>query len=139
MPVSEGKVLEGTVTGITKFGAFVELKEGKSGLVHISEISHDYVENVADYLKKGQKVTVKVLSVSDDGKISLSMRQAKSKSTQPSQLNWNQNDDSQKNMSFEDKMNSFLKQSGERHDQLKGKDGRDGRRSSSGSKQKEYQ
>ncbi len=55
MPVSVGKVVEGTVTGITNFGAFVQLPEGKSGLVHISEISHDYVEKVDDYLKKRVK------------------------------------------------------------------------------------
>ena len=52
MPVTVGKVVEGTVTGITNFGAFVQLSEGKSGLVHISEISDDYVEKVTDYLKK---------------------------------------------------------------------------------------
>lgn len=135
MPVSEGKVVKGTVTGITNFGAFVEIEEGKSGLVHISEISHDYVEKVSDYVKKGQKVKVKILSVSDDGKISLSMRQAQAKSSQPSQINWNSSDDTQKHMSFEDKMNSFLKQSSERHDQLKT---RDNRKSSSGFKAKEY-
>ena len=55
MPVTVGKVVEGTVTGITNFGAFVQLPEGKSGLVHISEISDDYVERVADYLKRDQK------------------------------------------------------------------------------------
>ncbi len=135
MPVSEGKVVKGTVTGITNFGAFVELEEGKSGLVHISEISHDYVEKVSDYVKKGQKVKVKILSVSEDGKISLSMRQTKEKTSQPSQINWNSPDESQKSMSFEDKMNSFLKQSSERHDQLKT---RDGRRGSSSFKSKEY-
>jgi len=134
MPVSEGKVVKGTVTGITNFGAFVELEEGKSGLVHISEISHDYVEKVSDYVKKGQKVKVKILSVSEDGKISLSMRQTKEKTSQPSQISWNNPDESQKSMSFEDKMNSFLKQSSERHDQLKTRDG--GRRSSM--KSKEY-
>ena len=62
MPVSVGEIVEGTVTGITNFGAFVQLSKGKSGLVHISEISHDYVEKVDDYLKKGEKVKVKVLS-----------------------------------------------------------------------------
>ena len=74
MPVSVGEVIDGNVTGITNFGAFVQLPEGKSGLVHISEISHDYVEKVADYLKKDQKVKVKILSISKEGKISLSIR-----------------------------------------------------------------
>lgn len=136
MPVSEGKIVEGTVTGITNFGAFVEIGQGKSGLVHISEISHDYVEKVSDYVKKGQKVKVKILSISDDGKISLSMRQTMEKSSQPSEIDWSRPEDSQRNMSFEDKMNSFLKQSNERHDQLKN---RDSRKSNTGSKSKEYQ
>ena len=68
MAVSVGKVIEGTVTGITNFGAFVQLPEGKSGLVHISEISHDYVEKVSDYLKRDEKIKVKVLSITNDGK-----------------------------------------------------------------------
>jgi len=56
MPVTVGKVVEGRVTGITNFGAFVQLPKGESGLVHISEISDDYVEKVADYLKKTRKL-----------------------------------------------------------------------------------
>ena len=55
MPITVGKVVEGTVTGITNFGAFVQLPGGNSGLVHISEISDDYVEKVTDYLKKIKK------------------------------------------------------------------------------------
>lgn len=124
MPLSVGAVVDGTVTGITNFGAFVQLPEGKSGLVHISEISHDYVEKVSDCLKKEQKVKVKILSISQDGKISLSIRQAKPKSTQPVELEWNSVDDKQKNMSFEDKLNKFLKDSNEKQDQLKSRDGR---------------
>lgn len=124
MPVSVGKVVEGTVTGITNFGAFVQLPEGKSGLVHISEISHDYVEKVDDYLKKGEKVKVKVLSITNDNKISLSIRQAKPKTSQPIEIEWNKQDDMQKNMSFEDKLNQFLKDSNEKMDQLKTRDSR---------------
>lgn len=86
MPVLVGSVVEGTVTGITNFGAFIQLPEGKTGLVHISEISHDYVNNVSDYLKKDQAVKVKVLSVSDEGKISLSIRQAEPKNLIQCQL-----------------------------------------------------
>lgn len=55
MALSVGEIVEGTVTGITNFGAFIRLPEGESGLVHISEISSDYVEKVADYLKKNGK------------------------------------------------------------------------------------
>ena len=122
MPVSVGEVVEGTVTGITNFGAFIQLPEGKSGLVHISEISHDYVEKVADYLKKDQKVKVKVLSINNDGKISLSIRQAKPKTNKPVEIEWSKQNDLQRGMSFEDKLNQFLKDSNEKMDQLKTRD-----------------
>lgn len=119
MPVSVGEIIEGTVTGITNFGAFVQLPEGKNGLVHISEISHDYVEKVSDYLKRNEKVKVKVLSITSDGKISLSIRKAKPKTTRPAEIAWDKPEDAQKNMSFEDKLNSFLKDSNDKMDQLK--------------------
>lgn len=124
MPVSVGEIVEGTVTGITSFGAFVQLPEGKSGLVHISEISHDYVEKVADYLKKDQIIKVKVLSVSKEGKISLSIRQAKPKTNKPIEIEWNKPDEKQKFMSFEDKLNIFLKDSNEKMNQIKTRDTR---------------
>ncbi len=126
MPVTVGKVVEGTVTGITNFGAFVQLPGGDSGLVHISEISDDYVEKVTDYLKKDQKVKVKVLSVSKDGKISLSIRQAKPKTSNPVEIDWDKVDEKQKHMSFEDKLSQFLKDSNEKQDQLKMREGRRG-------------
>ena len=126
MPVTVGKVVEGTVTGITNFGAFVQLPGGKSGLVHISEISDDYVEKVTDYLKKDQKVKVKILSISKDGKISLSIRQAKPKTNNPIEIDWNKTDERQKHMSFEDKLSTFLKDSNEKQDQLKVREGRRG-------------
>lgn len=124
MSVVVGQIVEGTVTGITNFGAFVQLPQGKSGLVHISEISHDYVEKVADYLKKDQKVKVKVLSISKEGKVSLSIRQAKPKSNKPAEVDWNNTDDKQKFMSFEDKLNSFLKDSSEKINMIKTRDTR---------------
>ncbi|MCF6462265.1 S1 RNA-binding domain-containing protein [Clostridium sp. Cult1] len=126
MPVTVGKVVEGRVTGITNFGAFVQLPQGESGLVHISEISDDYVEKVADYLKKDQKVKVKILSISEDGKISLSIRQAKPKTNNPVEIDWNKTDEKQKYMSFEDKLSKFLKDSNEKQDQLKMREGRRG-------------
>ncbi len=122
MPVSVGEIIEGTVTGITNFGAFVQLPEGKNGLVHISEISHDYVEKVSDYLKRNEKVKVKVLSITSDGKISLSIRKAKPKTTRPAEIAWDKPEDAQKNMSFEDKLNSFLKDSNDKMDQLKSRE-----------------
>mgnify|MGYP001134334529 CR=1 FL=1 len=77
MSIEVGNKLKGKITGIKKFGAFVELPEGKSGLVHISEVADNYVENVEDHLSVGDEVEVKVLSIADDGKISLSIKKAK--------------------------------------------------------------
>ena len=74
MAVEIGAILEGKVTGITKFGVFVELGEGKTGMVHISEVSSNYVTEITDHVKEGQTVKVKVLSVGEDGKIRLSMK-----------------------------------------------------------------
>ena len=73
MQIEVGTVLDAKITGITSFGAFAELQEGKSGLIHISEIATEYVENVSDHLQKGQKVKVKVIAV-DGNKISLSIK-----------------------------------------------------------------
>ena len=126
MPVAVGEVVDGTVTGITNFGAFVQLPGGKTGLVHISEISHDYVEKVSDYLKKDQKVKVKVLSINNEGKISLSIRQAKPKSNMPIEIDWAKTDEKQKFMSFEDKLSKFMKESNERMDQLKNRETKKG-------------
>ncbi|WP_040953050.1 S1 domain-containing RNA-binding protein [Gorillibacterium massiliense] len=76
MAIEVGAKVEGKVTGITHFGAFVELPEGGTGLVHISEIADNYVKDVNDHLKLGDKVTVKVINVDKDGKIGLSIKQA---------------------------------------------------------------
>ena len=76
MEFGVGSVLEGKVTGITKFGAFVSLPEGKSGLVHISEIAYSYVNDVKDHLKEGQEVKVKVIGIDENGRITLSINKA---------------------------------------------------------------
>ena len=76
MQLEIGKIVEGTVTGITKFGAFVELGEGKTGMVHISEVAPTYVKEITDYLTQGQTVKVRILSIAPDGKIGLSVKQA---------------------------------------------------------------
>lgn len=80
MELAVGTIISGKVTAITKFGAFVSLPGGKSGLVHISEVAAAFVSDVHDYLTEGQEVTVKILSVSPEGKINLSIKQ-----TQPQQ------------------------------------------------------
>lgn len=76
MAVEVGNILEGKVTGITDFGAFIDLPEGKSGMVHISEVAPTFVNKITDFLQEGQTVKVKVLSVGDNGKISLSIKKA---------------------------------------------------------------
>ena len=67
--------MEGKVTGIKPFGAFVALPESKTGLVHISEVSYEFVQDLATVLEAGQTVKVKVISIAPDGKIALSIKQ----------------------------------------------------------------
>lgn len=76
MQIEVGQIIEGKVTGITNFGVFVDLGEGKSGLVHISEIAQTYVSDVKEFVKENDTVKMKVLNISDDGKISLSIKRA---------------------------------------------------------------
>ncbi|MBQ8780159.1 MAG: S1 RNA-binding domain-containing protein [Oscillospiraceae bacterium] len=76
MQLDVGKIYEGKVTGITKFGAFVELEPGTTGMVHISEVANTFVNEIKDHLTEGQTVKVKVLAVSEEGKISLSIKKA---------------------------------------------------------------
>ena len=75
MQPNVGDVLDGKVTSITKFGAFVSLPDGKNGLVHISEIANAFVSDVHDYVSEGQTVKVKVIGIGTDGKINLSIKQ----------------------------------------------------------------
>ena len=75
MTLMAGNILEGTVVNITNFGAFVEI-EGKTGLVHISEVADSFVKDIRQHLNEQDKVKVKVISIDDNGKISLSIKQA---------------------------------------------------------------
>ncbi|TCP55607.1 general stress protein 13 [Tumebacillus sp. BK434] len=79
MSIEVGSVVEGKVTGIKSFGAFVELAEGKTGLVHISQVSHTFINDINDVLNVGDVVQVKVLNVEDSGKISLSIKETQPK------------------------------------------------------------
>ena len=81
MAIEVGMILEGKVSGITKFGAFVDLPESKTGMVHISEVAPTFISEIGEYVKVGQTVKVKVLAL-NDGKISLSMKQALPKEQQ---------------------------------------------------------
>ena len=74
MQLEVGAIVSGKVIGITKYGAFVELENGKTGMVHISEVAAVYVKEITDHLSMGQEVKVKVLDIAADGKISLSIK-----------------------------------------------------------------
>jgi S1 RNA binding domain protein len=116
------KIVEGKVSGITSFGAFIQLPGGKTGLVHISEIAEEYVKDIKAHLKENQTVKVKVLSVDNNGKISLSIKQAlpsipKVKSSRPIDIDWNKPND--EDLSFEDRLAKFMKDSDEKLQDLK--------------------
>lgn len=71
-----GAIVEGTVSRLADFGAFIQLDGGETGLVHISEVDRNYVKDIKEHLKEGDKVSVKVVAVKEDGKIDLSIKQA---------------------------------------------------------------
>lgn len=140
MSIEVGSVVEGVVTGITNFGAFVELPEGKNGLVHISEVADVYVKDVHDFLKEKEKVKVKILSIDDRGKIGLSIKQLQEKKPEehahhegPAHSSFHPHHkaagprDFRKpnryntSASFEDKLSRFLKDSDERLTDLRRK------------------
>ena len=74
MQLEVGAILEGKITGVKKFGAFVALPGGKTGMVHISEVSNSFIEDLSTVLSEGQEVKVKVLNIAEDGKIALSIK-----------------------------------------------------------------
>lgn len=127
MQLEVGAVFEGKVTGITKFGAFVELPNGKNGMVHISEVAPTYVKEIRDYVTENQMVKVKVLSVGEDGKVSLSikkaMEQTNNRPARPAQakrpggFEWQTGGNSGGN--FEDMMSKFKQASDEKMSDLK--------------------
>lgn len=134
MALAVGQVVDGVVSNITKFGAFVNLPDNKNGLVHISEVSNTYVEKVSDFLEKGQKVKVKVLSIDEKGKIALSMKQAQKKNSGPAEVNFSK-DRENANMSFEDKLSQFLKES---NDNIESSRSRENNKMSSRSKRRNF-
>jgi S1 RNA binding domain protein len=144
MAIEVGSKLEGKVTGITHFGAFVELEGGVTGLVHISEIADNYVKDVNDHLKLNDIVTVKVINVDKDGKIGLSIKQTIERPPEaarperfgsggprgggfggsrgergPRGGGRGDRGGAPRSLSFEDKMSRFLKDSEERISSLK--------------------
>ncbi len=112
--IEVGQIVEGVVTGITHFGAFVTLPNGKTGLVHISEVADTYVRDVKEYVKENDRVKVKILSMDDRGKIGLSIRQA-----QPGGGQRRGGDRRRGGSSFEQKLARFIKESDEKLTELK--------------------
>ena len=133
MTLMAGNIVEGTVVNITNFGAFIEV-EGKTGLVHISEVADSYVKDIREHLSEQDKVKVKVISIDDNGKISLSIKQAnvQRKSAKPAEIDWSAPEKKKANGNFEDIMSKFLKDSEERmqdvkkHQEFKGKNSKKG-------------
>lgn len=130
MLLEPGKIVTGKVTGISPFGAFVSLGEGKTGLVHISEVALSYVKNISDFLKENDEVKVKIISIDEKGKVSLSIKQAlldEKKKNAPSaparvpkteRVEFTKKNDSAP-LSFEDMMNKFKQTSDEKMQDLK--------------------
>lgn len=121
-----GSVVEGKVTRITNFGAFVELEDGQSGLIHISEVADEYVSDVSEFLTKGETVTAKVISIDQNGKIALSLKKLKpptqtEKIFPPAKPNFRNGRPRQVSAAFEDKLSKFLRDSDERLTDLKRK------------------
>lgn len=116
MPIEEGMIVDGVVANITKFGAFVQLSGGKTGLVHISEIADTYIKDINNYLKEKQAVKVKILNIDKDGKINLSIKQAQviKKSIKPAEIDWQQEFRKTQSGNFEDRLSKFMKESEEK-------------------------
>lgn len=129
-----GEIVEGKITGITKFGVFVDIGDGVTGMVHISEVARTYVNEIRDFVKEGDTVKVKVLSVNEEGKISLSIKRAQEEERserprrQPRQTTPPKPDNSfvwtaskNEGASFEDMMSRFKQASDEKFSDLKRK------------------
>ncbi len=114
MAIDVGSIVEGVVTGITNFGAFIELPDKVTGLVHISEVADAYVKDVRDYLKEQDHVKVKVIHVDEKGKIGLSIKQAN-----PTIRNVSRERRLPPTVSFEDKLSKFIKDSDERQTEFR--------------------
>jgi len=138
MELEPGKIIEGKVSGITQFGAFVVMEGGKTGLVHISEIALEYVKDIKSHLKEGDSVKAKILSIDQSGKISLSIKQAlidernfakkaapKKQIRKPDDFDWSKK--STQPSSFEDMLAKFKQDSDEKqHDVKKALDSKRG-------------
>lgn len=119
MPVSVGDILEGKITDIMQYGVFVKLDEGKSGLVHISEVSNEYVEDINQVVKKGDTVKVKILSIDGNGKIALSIKKAMLREDKRVRNTNREKKVEEGPQTLDDMLSKFLKDSDERQLDLK--------------------
>ena len=125
MAVEVGSIVEGKITGVKKFGAFVALPGGQTGMVHISEVSNQYIQELSDVLSEGQVVKVKVMSISPEGKIALSIKRTEPRPPRPARADtgrtWQPRTPSQPQgeMSFEDMMSQFNSRSEEKISDLR--------------------
>lgn len=130
MQLEVGSILEGKVIGVTKFGVFVELPNKVTGMVHISEVASTFVKEIRDFVTEGQTVKVKVLSIGEDGKVSLSIKKAQAPAPRqsasrrpafngrPGDFEW-QSSAPRGGESFEDMMSRFKATSDEKISDLK--------------------
>ncbi|MBR2043978.1 MAG: S1 RNA-binding domain-containing protein [Clostridia bacterium] len=136
MQIEVGQIVEGKITGITNFGVFVDLGDNKSGMVHISEVARSYVTDIREFVKENDVVKMKVLSVGDDGKISLSIKRAQEEpkkerfekkqgapAREPAKIDssYTWAPKKQEPASFEEMMNRFKQTSDEKFSDLKRK------------------
>lgn len=131
MQLTVGEIIEGKITGITNFGVFVDIGDGKSGMVHISELSNTYVTDINEIFKVGDTVKTKILNIADDGKIALSIKKAaeqpkkqkeRKSYTQPKPDNsYTWTPKKNEPASFEEMMNRFKQTSDEKFSALKRK------------------
>ncbi len=126
MAIEVGSIIEGKVSGIMPFGAFVALPDNKVGLLHISEASTTYIKDINEHFKVGDTVKVKVIKIDENGKISLSVKKAVEKKREnkkiireksnepirPAEIDWGRKNDEE--LSFEDKLSKFKQDSDER-------------------------
>ncbi len=141
-----GEIVEGKITGITNFGIFADLGKGKSGMVHISEVSRTYVNDINELFKVGDVVKMKVMNITDEGKISLSIKRALEpektgesaprkprepraprEAAKPAYNSYTWTPKKQEPASFEEMMNRFKQTSDEKFSDLKRKNPETGR------------
>ena len=109
MSVEVGKIYNGKVSGLTKFGAFVKLESGESGMGHISEVADAYVSEIKDFLSEGQDVSVRVINIDDKGRYNFSIKKAVSEEKKEESFR-----KPKKEVSFEDMLSRFKQESDEK-------------------------